>query len=244
MIIPSCNDDSVRLAVIGGRDVLTLVEVRVHSALTLPPVLRMFDSSTTSKLRTTRASRAYILPTLSKDRKDAPSDLIRWNDVIHPLGTQYAPPYWELVHATRIYASQVAFKLSRHVLLSIIGIVTPQLVTHALIEVVRNSSLAPPKQVTLDIPRIIITMPDDSPAFCDVVPTPQNAAFGNQLTVPDPQLQVVNCQCHEDSLSGRFRGNEPVDGSGVCDSGGSVEYSPWKEEDEEDELDLASTWSG
>ncbi|KAF8529108.1 hypothetical protein BU17DRAFT_80294 [Hysterangium stoloniferum] len=109
------------------------------------------------------------------------------------------------------------------------------------------------------VPLIIVTPPaDDSysmASLCNGAAVPQDAAFGNRLTVPDPDSAVVNSRDHArcclEVLGGDKNAADPMyqDGeSGSADTAidrnRGIEFSQGLEDEDEDELDLARTWCG
>jgi len=110
------------------------------------------------------------------------------------------------------------------------------------------------------IPIIIVTPPpsnDDIYATLNAVPTPQDAAFGDQLTVPDPEFQVINCRghggCFSDSTGVDEWDLDLVVHGGISNTDDAVKRELTSigisqrnkfEDDEDIELDLGPTWSG
>lgn len=256
----SCNDNVAGPGAKGELGAPTLAEGGAGFALyssSLVSILRMVNPSAKSKLRTVRVyKRAYIPPPpLYRVGKYALQGLIAWKDIIRSLEAQYTPSYWELAYATKTYASQAALVVFRQVFLSIVQILIQRPVTNAL----TKTSLPPSplNQDSLGVPQIIVTPPaNDNSASLNVVPTPQDAAFGNQLTVPDPEFKVINCRTHEDPFSDASQAEEYRSDSLSCfgDGPGDAEKCDevikcvsWEDEDEDEEVAaicLGSTWSG
>lgn len=113
----------------------------------------------------------------------------------------------------------------------------------------------------MTVPHIVITPPTLShPESVNAVPTPQNAAFGNQLIVPDPEFAVINCwKSPVDLFIDALQGDEfssvaddPYGGFGGSpspswgDPDDVVESTSWEEREIDDAstLGLGPTWSG
>jgi len=104
------------------------------------------------------------------------------------------------------------------------------------------------------VPLIIVTPPCCSASLFNGVPAPQDAAFGNKLTVPDPDSAVINNRGHafyslEVSIVDKY-GAGPMyqdEGSASADAAihqnGSTESSQ-RLEVENEVVDLARTWCG
>jgi hypothetical protein len=245
---------------------LTLSQGGVHltiSSSSLFVALRMVVSNSSSKPRTVRALLAYVpTPTSGKGAKQTLQRLVVWRDTRDTTDSPEAllTPYWGLTLALKTCASNVAFALLHEMFMAVLGHVVAQ--RDAEPGSLMSSSRSSPTSSdhgTLHIPRIVVTPPDDDPSTSlNAVPTPQNAAFGNQLTVPDPEFKVINRRSPEDPFSDDFRMEEYRthssarfdDDSDSDDSGNGHGVSGYasQEGDDEDEdamaLGLGPTWSG
>lgn len=224
-------------------------------------VFRMLSSSMQLTLRTIPALRAYIPVTTPAKGGCALQGLVAWNDVIHSL--EMLLRHWEVTCATKTTkTAQDAHLVFQRVLLSVVGqIDTPHFGPNALH---RPPSITPQAG---DIPYIVVTPPTNASSnttSINMVPTPQDAAFGNLLTVPDPEFAVINaCESHEDSYADKIRLGELdlYPGSPFGSFGGNpssswgepemletddedVTCESWEEDGEAGVLGLGPTWSG
>jgi hypothetical protein len=289
MILASCTESYAGSGVKGGYGVvglaltatccthrpcsrqITFAEGGVRFAFpsnVLLSVFRMLSSSTWSTLRTIPALRAYIPATMPTEGGYMLQGSIAWKDVIRSLETSPAPPRRKEVacsmETTR--TAQATHLVFRQVLLSVVEqIIAPHFGPNALLRPIEPPSITPFKQAgDITIPHIVVTPPASSrtKASVNTVPTPQDAAFGNKLTVPDPEFAVINpCESHEDSyadmirlgeldlypgsLFGSFGGN-PSPSWGDPETEDDVTCDSWEEESKEDAsvLGLGPTWSG
>lgn len=235
----------------------------LHSR-SLVSIFRTVSSFTWLSLRTVRGLRAYIPPTApTQGMPYTLQGLIAWKDILRSLEMQYAPPgAWEVSSIRKTCTPHTAQLLFRQVLLAVVGqLLAPYPQIRPLNSPIRAPSCTPFKQEK-SIPHIIITPPPVVPshqASVNTVPTPQDAAFGNQLTVPDPEFAVINTwkNLSSDTFkvdeSGSFA-DDPSSSFGGCsspswgdpeDADDMVKYASWEEEeDDASTLGLGPTWSG
>ena len=213
--------------------------------------LRLVVSSSNAKPRTVHTLLTYVPAIASyKTAKQTFQGLVTWQDATDTPKACYMLPYWELVRATKTCVSQTALALLREMFLSVVRhIVTQPDTARGIIE-----SSHPPASLalTLQVPHIIVTPPDaESSASLNIIPVPQNAAFGNQLVVPDPEFKVINRGSPQDlfyafqvsHVDSRHRVDETDVTANSCRVPGCLSLGGGGEEDVV-ALGLGPTWSG
>jgi len=255
----SSNDNLAGPGTEGDRGVVTLVQGGVHLTIyssSLFVALRIVIPGQRHKAGGSRALLAYV-PTSTT--KETLGGFVTWGDVADAPEDYVGAPYWDLGHAMKTFASYATLVVLHEVFASVVRSILAQ---HDAGNGAIVGSHCPPlstvDQETVHIPRIIVTPPDDdSSSSLNAIPTPQNAAFGNQLTVPDPESKVINRSITEDPFSDGFRAEDsPPDSStrtdGEADAGdtevcdGITTCASLDDEDNEDvtALGLGPTWSG
>jgi len=253
--------------------VISFAEGGIRFALhpsSLVSVFQMLSSSTRSSLCTVPALRAYIQPIApTGETSYILQGLIAWKDILRSLEMQYTHPgSWEVSSIRKTCTAHPANLLFRQVLLSVAGqLLTPHPQTSALNGLIQVPSCTPFKQAEeTSIPQIVITPPPavaSHQVSVNMVPMPQDAGFGNQLTVPDPEFTVINCWKRSvDPFSDMFKmdgfgsvADDPFASFGGCsspswgdpeDPGDMIECASWEETEEDDAgtLGLGPTWSG
>jgi len=252
----------------GDHVVLTLTKGGVRLTMlssSLFVALRMVVSSSNAKSRTSRAVLTFF-PTLapSETPKQTLQALVVWKDVTDYPDALCSPPLWELVPAMKTCASNAALALLREVFMAVVGHIVAQrdAVNGSILMSSPRSPLISSEQRTLQVPRIVVTPPDDdSSASVNAVPTPQNAAFGNQLIIPDLEFKVINRRIPENPFSDDVRAEDyrtesPARLDDERDSddsehsygvhGGAILMQGDEEDEDEDAaaLGLGPTWSG
>jgi len=206
-----------------------------------------------SKKRELRAWRSYILvANLPDDRCALQCLASAWKSSVRSL--TYKPPCWEVACTVKEPATSQAALVarSRRVTTSATAL------TRCIIEDPRTT--VPPEKETVCLPTIVITPPPPSHidwASGNAVPTPQNAAHGKLLTVPDRDLKVINRYGRfSSSLGSSFKGRSRLPWSPPTPSKQPSQASvPAKrpqlarrisfvDEEDDEVVDLGPTWSG
>jgi len=252
--MPFSNDSFAVHPAKTSRDVVSLHQGGAHLTLRSRSRFVAFRMSAPNSSHNSRLPPPFSLnvPALTSctTAKRTLTGLVVRGDIKKSFAAPLPASHWRTMAE---WAAQMTFVLPREALLSIPGDIGVQL--DRTLEPTRQRRRQTPvslQERTSHIPHIIITPPDDSSTTLNSVPTPQNAAFGMQLTVPDPEFRVINPQNpFSDYFVIEDRSTDPSSDDGDIDSerddsDRTPGLSPAKEEDGDNDasLDLGHTWSG
>lgn len=264
MFVPSCDDEPPEPLIEGIAGDFNAVAVIDAGIAFRVPVRRVSPIRTPtispkSKKRELRALRSYVLVASLLDSRCALETLASvWQSSVRSLGYRS-----RCLETPRTVKGPVA---SRPASLIIPRPVTvsptcpePAVTTKSLVH-----DAAPPEKEQVCIPTIVVTPPPPSDidwACYNAVPTPQNAAHGKLLTVPDRDLRVINrygrsnhsfggsfqaksslpwCRSKQPSLAAVPASRPQV--AVTCST--PVRRPPFVDEEDDDVIDLGPTWSG
>jgi len=267
MFVPSTDDEPPEPIIegIAGRfNAITVIDAGITFRIPVrrPPAARANAASSKSRKREFRGLRSYILvASLLDSRRALQCFASLWKSSVRSLA--YKPPCSETFCTGKgPVASQPALVARGRRVTTSVTFPEPAL-TKCHIEDVK--AIITPEKQSICLPLIVITPPslNDVDWTChNAVPTPQNAAHGKLLTVPDRDLKVINRYgLSRNSFGSSYQGNArlpwnrsrlckrpsqaviPVKRPPVAVTCALVRARPFVDE-EEDEVDLGPTWSG
>jgi len=265
-VLASCDDEPPEPLIDRPRDhfgYITLVEAGI--ALRVSPLrsttARTNPSKRGVKARALRPLRSFVLlATLLDEGHALQSFASLWRSSVRSL--QYKQPYWEISRAVRVIgdlkplAASPLCSLAPSAVLSK-SCLTPEISSDGVID-------SSPGEWSFSIPRIVVIPPseEDLALSLNQVPTPQDAGYGNLLTVPDPELEAINQSGLPRTLfdSPYFRRERLYSFPGACKEIGippvlakestvvtclaRISTLETLGEEEDEVLDLGPTWSG
>lgn len=234
---------------------MTLVAAGITLGLS-PTRLRTARTTSCNRKRDFRPVRSHdLVATLLDEGYALHRFASLWGGAIRSL--HYKLPYCEISRTIRFSVDAKAVSVPRSVVAS-----SPTL--HELPVTSDSPRTVPsPRSSHFCLPRIVITPPSDEgppSARPNEVPTPQDAAHGNLLTVPDPDLHVINRSGRARTLfdSPYLRRERLYSYPGACKKPRIPLFPARKpsvvtcviqkpvpaEEDEDEIIDLGPTWCG
>lgn len=224
------------------------------------PTVRSFRASPKNRKREFRALRSYVwVATLLDNRCALQCFASVWKSSVRSL--TYKPPCWEIPAAESIavdFQPDCVVSTSHRVATVPPALPEPVVTQTTLDDHKINISA---EKEHLCLPSIVITPPlptDIDWTWHNTVPTPQNAARGNLLTVPDPDCAISNRRGQGSTFSNRgylavsrhaWKSLPRNNDSKVAKRTQPVTCTPIRrssfvEMEDDEEVDLGPTWSG